>query len=87
MQSKTQKESEKSGGALIHFNPIRDWQDKKDREFLKNTEDSPEIARQKAIEAERARTRALCLRKIRENEQVTSTIDAERRYKAKKGKW
>ena len=86
-RSRIDKESEKDDGALTHFNPIRDWQNKKDSQFLQNTEESAEITRQKAIEAERTRARALNLRRIREADQKISTFNAERRYKAKKGKW
>lgn len=83
-EAQYERKSEEDDGSMIHFHPMRDWQEKKDSRFLELTggndepvQEDPAIAAARAAEIERMRLA----------KQEMSTLDAERRYKAKKGTW
>jgi hypothetical protein len=84
-EAQYERKSEEDDGSLIHFHPMRDLQEKKDRRFLELTGgNNEEVQREdpavRAAEIEQWQNYLNSKREL-------DTSDAERRLRAKKGNW
>jgi hypothetical protein len=87
-EARYEKESEEDDGAMIHFHPMRDWEEKKAHRFLDLTGgDDYDGEERSAADVAATRERAEYATRVFAAREENATDDAQRRYKAKKGTW